>query len=103
MDGVQVIEFQMEYPKLDLKLFKTEPKKYKLGLNYLIFQELPKGYRPTRIYKATKKGTKVKYKLIKTIEEVREYQESINAMFKEIEEGIKVLINEKRDKENEDK
>lgn len=77
IDSVTVMEFQIEYPNLNLKLKKKEENKFEYALIYLAIKECSKGFKIKRINKTTKEGTKIAYKTIADKEELEEYTKEL--------------------------
>lgn len=66
MGEIQLAGYKMEYSVLNLELLEKEPVKYHVGLFYVILEEARKGFYFSKINKATKKGTAIKYKVIQS-------------------------------------
>lgn len=84
MNNVSVMEFQIEYPVLNLELSKNE-KEFERGIIAIYVAELERGFIVKRINKTTKKGTKVTYKSCKSDEEADKYIKKINSLIDEFE------------------
>jgi phenylalanyl-tRNA synthetase alpha subunit len=89
MGTVKCIEYNKQYYKLDLKLYKEDRRLYELVKINLWLKELQdKYYFAKRWNKPTLKGTNVKFKAVETKEEyqdalkkIRDYVKQINAEF----------------------
>ena len=81
-DMVQVIEYQTEYPSVNLNMVKL-PKIYDMSIIVLYTMKLEKGYIVKNIGKTTRKGTKVTYKVIESEEELKEYIKKVNKIIED--------------------
>lgn len=82
MSKIKVLRYTAEYPSINLEL-KNDKKMYSIVLIGLYIKEFKKGMKISKIYKTTKKGTKVKYESIDSEEDAFEYYEKIKAMIEE--------------------
>ena len=82
MSDVELIGYTAEYPSLDLELMNDE-EKYSMALIVLHIEEFKKQMKVSKVYKTTKKGTKVKFELIKNEQEAEEYYEKIKDMIQQ--------------------
>lgn len=80
MSNVQVIEFQKEYPIINLELEKNSKKEYDMAIMVAYTMELEKGFIVKRQNKTTRKGTKFTYKPCETEEEFKDYKVKLNEM-----------------------
>lgn len=66
-----VLEFNLEYPRLDLELYTNNNKEYE-AVKLLIWMGIIKSHKsyPVKWYKPTKLGTKVKCKPIREVEKL---------------------------------
>ncbi len=87
MDGVTVIGYQMNYPKLTDKLKNTNVKAYNGALYNAKVNEARKGMIATKINKANSKGTKITFDSCKSIEEFDKYCDELNNEFEKIKES----------------
>jgi len=74
MSDVHVIGFQMDYPNLTLELFTNDIKAYDKSIFYTIFKQAQDGYAFSKINKATKKGTSIKYKAIQNDKQAEAFE-----------------------------
>jgi hypothetical protein len=56
-----VTQYQMNYPYLDKKFSKDDPRLYALRLIVHVVKELERGFVPVKIYLPNKKGTRIRY------------------------------------------
>lgn len=95
-DSIQIMSFKKVYPRLDLKLFKDDEERYNLALNEIAIKEFNDGFfKVKRVYKATKKGTSIKFESIKTEEEAKKIREELIAERKRLVDIV--LINDYAD------
>ena len=85
MEGISVVEFQKEFPVLNLELSKNE-KDFERGIIAIHVEELEKGFIVKKINKTTKNGTKVTYKACKDKEEANNYAFKVNKLIDSFEE-----------------
>lgn len=94
MDSVEVFGYQIEYPYLSLSLLKSEPKEYHIALFYIVLEEGQKGFGFTRINKAKKNGTEIRYRAFKSEKEADRFTEKIVNMAEDLNQkygaGIKL-------------
>lgn len=81
MDGVQLIEFQREFKNLNLKV-KEHEKIFDLMMLIVYTAESDKGFIVKKVWKTTKRGTKVTYKACASEEEAQAYKEKVDKLFK---------------------
>lgn len=84
-----MLGFKTTYTRLDLKMFKEDPIKYEGFLLGLAANELRRGFKVRRTFKATKKGTAVEYEAVKTEEEFEAVLKDIKNKDKELCERLK--------------
>lgn len=77
---IQVMEYQVIYPALDLKLKKENQIAYDLGMIYCHTKEAERGFLVKKHTKTGRKGTKFTYISIKSSEQMDEYVISLNSM-----------------------
>lgn len=71
-NDVQVIEFQKEFPTVNLKLLQQEERKYEYSILILYTLETENGFMVKKVGKTTNKGTKVNYTPFKNDENIKE-------------------------------
>lgn len=77
---IQVIEFQKEYPSINLDLMKNSPKDYDMAIIAAYTAETDKGYIVKKVGKTYKKGTKITYKPCENEDEAKKYREKLNEL-----------------------
>lgn len=82
MSYAEVMEFQKEYPTMNLDLLKNNPKDYDLAILVAYEMETENGFIVKKQYKTTKKGTKFTYKGCKNKEEAKEYSLKLHELLK---------------------
>lgn len=80
MANIEVIEFQKEFPIMNLRLMKDDKAKYDMSILIAYTLETERGFIVAKQYKTTKKGTKFKYKACKNEEEAKEYSLKLKAL-----------------------
>lgn len=75
IDGITVQGFQMEYPVVSLELKDSNEKLYDYYVLNLYTLECERGFKVKKIYKTTRKGTKVMFEAFKSEDDVKEYGE----------------------------
>lgn len=80
MSNIQVIEFQKEYPIINLQLAKNSSKEYDMAIMVAYTMELEKGFIVKKQNKTTKKGTKFTYKPCESEDEFENYKAKLNEM-----------------------
>ena len=86
MEGITVVFFKESWPGLDRKLRDTDPEKYYFHLFRAILKEGSRGFKHTKIYAPTSKGTSIKFKRISSNEERDQAKASMVALAKEYNE-----------------
>lgn len=81
-DIVQCVEYQVEYPSINLNMAKYE-KIYDMAIIVIYTMEIKSGYIVKKIGKTTRKGTKVTYKVIESEEEIKKYIKKVNKIIEE--------------------
>lgn len=76
-NDIQVLGFDMTYPKMTLEVQRKTPGIYELGILYMLTKESEKGFYSKKIKKATKKGTTITYKAFESQEEADDYMEKL--------------------------
>lgn len=71
---IECIEFQKEYPIVNLKMKNENEKEYEYSLLVLYTLETEHGFMVKRIGKTTKKGTKVNFIPFTSDEDVKKYK-----------------------------
>lgn len=89
MEGVQVMGFQKEYPKVNLKMQKETPHFYEYAILNLYAFETESGFKVKKIGKTTRKGTKVTYEAFKSKEDAEEYRKLLIDKVKEFNDKWK--------------
>lgn len=84
-----VVGCKIDYPTLDLKLFKEDQDMYNMGILIAADRELKRGLRIKRINKPTRKGTGITFEAIKTKEEEAQYRLDMRQRVNELFERIK--------------
>lgn len=74
---IKVLEFQKEYPSINLDLQKQSEEMYDLAIVWVYMSELGNGYMVSRRRKTYKKGTKFNFKPIESEEELQSYFKTI--------------------------
>lgn len=94
MSDVQCIEFQKEYPVVNLKMKNDDEKKYEFSLLVLYTLETERGFMVKKIGKITRKGTKVNFIPFKSDEDVKNYRDFLLEKSKAFTEkwGTKVKL-----------
>ena len=64
---IGVAGYQMSFPDLTADLLQHKPKVYEMSVIYIGLEELKNGFYMSRIGKATRKGTSISFKAIKTV------------------------------------
>lgn len=59
--SIEVISFQKESEILNLQTKKEQPMQFDFGMLYFQISEMKAGFIPKKIFKTTKKGTKVTF------------------------------------------
>ena len=77
---IQVIEFQKEYPSINLDLMKNNPKNYDMAIIAAYTVEVEKGYIVKKVGKTYKKGTKFTYKPCESEKEAKKYREKLEEL-----------------------
>ncbi|MSU01911.1 hypothetical protein [Tissierella pigra] len=77
------MEFTKTYSGINLDFQRKDAKGYDYTMLLIYLNELKKGYKVKRINKTTKKGTSVVYSLIKSKEELAEYENLIKCKVQE--------------------
>lgn len=80
LDGLSVVEYQIEYPTLNLKAQKDDEKMFDYGMLYCYTKECEKGFKVKKVGKTTRKGTKFTYTAIKDKDDFEEYKKMLNEM-----------------------
>ena len=80
---VSVVEFQKEYPTMNLELLKNNEKDYDISVLVAHEIETKNGYIVKKQYKTTKKGTKFTYKACTGEEEAKEYNLKLHELLKQ--------------------
>lgn len=80
MSDIQCIEFQKEYPVVNLKMKKENEKQYEYSLLVLYTLETERGFMVKKIGKTTNKGTKVNFIPFKSDEDVKKYKALLQDM-----------------------
>lgn len=83
---IQCIEFQKEFPTINLKMQKENEREYEYSMLVLYTLETEHGFMVKRIGKTTSKGTKVNYIPFKSKEDVRKYSELLESKVKAFNE-----------------
>lgn len=60
--NIQVLGFKKDYPSININLKENDTEKYDLCIIHIYLSELDLGYIVDKLYKTSKKGTKVAYK-----------------------------------------
>lgn len=81
-DIVQCVEYQVEYPSINLNMAKYE-KIYDMAIIVIYTMEIKSGYIVKKIGNTTRKGTKVTYKVIESEEEIKKYIKKVNKIIEE--------------------
>ncbi len=89
MSDFEVIEFQKEYPTLNLNALKNNPKDYDMGILVAYSMETKRGFVIKKQFKTTKKGTKFTYKACNGEEEAKEYSLKCHELLKQYNEKYK--------------
>lgn len=94
MEGIQVMGFQKTYPTVDLKMQQENEKVYKYSILLLYTFETERGFKVKKIGKATTKGTKVTYEVIKNEKDALEYKSFLEQKVKEFNDkwGTKIKV-----------
>ena len=79
LESIQVLEFQTEYPTINLDLMK-KTKDYDMAIIVVYMLETERGFIVKKIGKTYKKGTKVTYKACESEEEAKKYREKLNEL-----------------------
>ena len=90
MGEIMLDEFIIEYPSLNLKLKEEAKQIYDLYIIGVYIAEYEKGFRVKKVYKTNKKGTKIRYKAILTVEEFNEVSEEIKRLIKEYQNSYDI-------------
>lgn len=77
MGYATVMEFQKEFPTVNLDMMKNNEKEYDYAMLILFTLEAERGFKAKRVGKTTKKGTKVTYTAFKNKEDVKEFDSII--------------------------
>lgn len=83
MADVMVLEFQNEYPVINLDLMKNNSVLYDLAIIVAHSAELKRGFITKRQNKTTKKGTKFTYKPCMTEEEFKAFSDKMHNLMNE--------------------
>lgn len=73
MGYATVMEFQKEFPTVNLDMMKNNEKQYEYSMLILFTLEAARGFKVKRVGKTTKQGTKVTYTAFKSKEDVKEF------------------------------
>ncbi|KZL94344.1 hypothetical protein [Clostridium magnum] len=80
VDGIEVVQYQIEYPTLNLKEQKENEKAFDYGMLYCYTKECEKGFKVKKVGKITRKGTKFTYEVIKDKVDFEQYKVLLNKM-----------------------
>ena len=58
---IAIVSFQKESTTLTLQLKKEKPMEYEFGMLYYQISEMKHGFIPSKVFKTTKAGTKIKF------------------------------------------
>lgn len=86
MNGITVVSFKESWPGLDKKLRDTDPEKYYFHLFKALLKEGSRGFKHTKIYAPTIKGTSIKFTRISSQEDSNQARASMLALAKEYNE-----------------
>lgn len=87
--GIKVLEFQKEYPSINLDLQKTSQEMYELAIIWVYMSELKRGYMVSKRRKTYKKGTKFNFKPIESEEELQNYFKTIIDLISSLNDKFK--------------
>lgn len=79
---INVLGFKKEYPSVNIDLKENDTERYDLCIIQIYLSELNLGYVVDKIYKTSKKGTKVSYRNYDK-ETIREYIDKVNNLIDE--------------------
>lgn len=74
INGISVMEYQIEYPTVNTKLKVENERLYDYSVLTLYTMECEKGFKVKKINKTTNKGTKVTFEPFKSEEDVQKYK-----------------------------
>ncbi|WP_084108655.1 hypothetical protein [Clostridium cavendishii] len=80
LEEVELLEYQIEYPTLNLVIKKDNKRMFDYGMLYCYTKECEKGFKVKKVNKTTKKGTKFTYTAIKNKQDFEEYKKMVNEM-----------------------
>ena len=86
MNGLTVISFKESWPGLDRNLRDTDSEKYYFHLFKALLKEGSRGFKHTKIYAPTSKGTSIKFTRINSQEDSDQARASMVALAKEYNE-----------------
>lgn len=78
---IAIVSFQKESTTLTLQLKKEKPMEYEFGMLYYQISEMKHGFIPSKVFKTTKAGTKIKF--------VPMTSENVEAFLSRFQEDIK--------------
>lgn len=85
-DSISVLGYQQNYTKLNLKLKKENEFNYDLALLLLRAKCIREGFAVKRINKATYAGTKITYRAIEDVEDIKQYVKALEVFLNEFKE-----------------
>lgn len=91
-NDIEVLEYQIQYPTLNLNLKKEDKMMFDFGIIYAHSNQCDKGFKVKKIFKTSKKGTKFTYESIKSNEDFEEYKSLINDMINKFNAEYEVSI-----------
>lgn len=80
---IKVIEFQREFPTINIDLMKNNPKDYDMSMLVAYTLETERGFMVKKVGKTYKKGTKITYKPFESKEEVINYRTKLDELLEE--------------------
>ncbi len=80
---IKVIEFQREFPTINIYLMKNNPKDYDMSMLAAYTLETERGFMVKKVGKTYKKGTKITYKHFESKEEVINYRTKLDELLEE--------------------
>lgn len=80
IEDINVQGYGMEYPPMNLKLFKTDKKTYDMCVITAHIEGINNGFKVKKIGKATKKGTRITFTTIKSKEDLKQYSIKIREL-----------------------
>lgn len=80
LEDIEVVEYQMEYPTLNLEAKKNNEKLFDYGFLYCYAKECKRGFKVKKVNKTNSKGTKFTYTGIKDKSDFEEYKKVLTDM-----------------------